>query len=470
MTDRHGQAKRRPQSAHAFAACALLLLPLSGSALSWEYIPQLSVGVEYETNPGYAGESEDDGYSPRIGAGVTFNGQSQRSSLSFAPRINRSWVTGTENDDDLDTLDYFLPFSGSWSEDRAAYGFDAGYSYITTNDYDVTNPNDPLPGGQYGRIVVNDDQEQYYLAPYASFQITPRDILGVSLSTGSYEYDDAPFTGRSDYDSASGRVTWTRALTLQSKISVGANLSWFDSSRPSRLLIPSELPFVFPSLICVDDQNQFILCAVKNETWSYGGDVGYQYSLTPTSAIGITAGVAHSEIEVSGTSGVDADEDPGTPDLPCYDPDEQIFITCTLKTSDETFIGRVFYDQRAGDTITMGFSIARSIQPSSDGAQVVSDFINAYMSKQFSTRLTGTLGAGFTRQEAVGADSAERAAARFDNEYARIDANLTWQLSGTWSLRTGYSFSRDDERSGSAAGVDNHTIGVFAEYTGLGRP
>lgn len=469
MTGSRDRGRRRTAALLGLAtlACAVAMAP--AFAMSWEYVPRLSTGIQYETNPSYTtSEFEDDGIAGTVDAGVSFNGESPRSTLSFEPRISGSYVTGSDRDEDLDTLDYYLPLRAVWSEPRARYELGAGYSFITTNDYDVTDPNSPLPGGQYGRIVVNDDQSTFYLAPSASFQVTELDALVLALNASDVRYDDAALTGRSNYDAASARTSWIHTIRPQLRIIAGVNLNWFDANRPSRLLTPNDLLFINPSLICRDSANQLILCEVDNKTWSYGADVGLEYSLTETTTFGITAGAARSEIEVSGTSGVDADEDPSTPDLPCYDANQQVFVSCELQTDSDTFTGRIFIDQRAGDTITAGLSLARSLQPSSDGAQVTNDVANAYIRQSFSDRLSGSLGASYIRQEAVGAQAGGLAAARFDTEYQRLDAMLTYSLTETWSVSTAYRYAKDEETDRATSTAENHTVGVYIQYVGLG--
>lgn len=452
------------------AALAWTITVTPAYALSWEYVPRFSTGVQYETNPGYAiDEFEDDGIAGTIDASVSLNGESQRSTLVFEPRISASFVSGSDRDNqDLDTFDYYLPLRATWSEPRARYELSAGYNFLTSNEYDVTDPNTLLPSGQYGRVVVNDDQSTFYLAPSASFQVTELDALVLALNASDVRYDDAALTGRSNYNSASARTAWIHSIGPQTRIIGGVNLNWFDANRPSRLLTPNDLPFINPSLVCRNSANQLILCEVDNKTWSYGADLGLEYSLTETTTFGVTAGAARSEIEVSGRSGVDADEDPSTPDLPCYDANQQVFVSCEARTDSDTFTGRIFLDQKTGDTITAGLSIARSLQPSSDGAQVTNDVANAYIRKSFTNRLSGSIGVSYIRQEAVGARAGGQAAARFDTEYQRLDTELTYSLTETWSVSSAYRYAQDEQKSGNSYTAENHTIGVYVQYTGLG--
>jgi hypothetical protein len=145
-----------------------------------------------------------------------------------------------------------------------------------------------------------------------------------------------------------------------------------------------------------------------------------------------------------------------------------VLVPCTLKSTDDNFVGEVFFRQSTGQTITTELSASRSIQPNSDGAQVTQDAARIHVAKSFSPRWNGSIGATYIAQEAVGKDVAGTLADRFDRDYVRVEASISFLLSRTWSIAGRYAYSSDDQTSGQSITTKNSTVGLHLRYSGLG--
>ena len=120
---------------------------------------------------------------------------------------------------------------------------------------------------------------------------------------------------------------------------------------------------------------------VENKTISYGADAGYEYSLSDVMSAGLTVGASQSDVSVTGLATIDSDDNPNTPPLPCFNPQQNTLVPCELKSTENNFVGRAFIRKQAAETITTEFSLSRSLQPNSDGAQMTQDTANAYVTK-----------------------------------------------------------------------------------------
>ncbi len=427
------------------AACGVALAPARVLAYSWEYTPIVSVGAIYETNPFYFSDSNliDDGYGGFLDATVAISGETGRSQLSFRPRTRITVYTGADNASDLNSADYYLPLYASWRSQRTQYSLNGGYSRVSTRNSEVriTDPNDSGQTGSSGRIVsVDEDQERGYLYPTVAFQLSQRDLLQLSFSLDDVTYTKAEVTQRSNYIYGDTSFSWTRTLGPKSRVTGSVNVNGFNADRPGS--------------------------PVENKTISYGADAGYEYMWSDLTTVGLTLGSSRSDIDVTGLATVD--DANGNP-IPCRDPDTGELVLCELKANEKNFVGRAFVQQKTSETITTEFSVSRSLQPNSDGAQVTQDSINAFLDKQFSPTLSGKLGAIYVRQKAVGADVAGSAANRFDRDYTRLNASLSWQLTRTWYLVTLYGYTHDEQKSGATYTTDNHSVSVELRYAALGK-
>lgn len=431
-------ARARPLGVAAgVLAC---LVPLAGQCVTWDYVPSLSAGALYESNPRGASDSdlEDDAYAGSASASVEITGETQTSSIYFRPRAQGAAYTGARNASDLNYFDYFLPLGLRWTSQLMEFGVGAEYSKISTRNFPNSDPNED-PGVNPAQPRTDEYMERWSLSPSMSWQVAPQDILSFSLGYDDVSFTEAQFTRRSDYQSVYGDATWSHSLAPRHRVSVTATINAFFAEIPGTL--------------------------TENDSVSYGGYLGYEYLWAEGITVGGTAGSARSDITVKGLPFISTPFGP----LPCLDPVQNVFVPCELKTDDRNFVGQIYLRQQAAETITTQFSLARSIQPNSDGAQVTLDALSGYVRKEFTPLLSGSLGGNYSKQKAVGADNVGGAIGqRFSREYWNVEASLGWRLTRTWEIRTDYAFYQDEQTEGILYKVPRHRFNVYVQYQGLG--
>jgi len=423
-------------------AVVLALLPAASQAVTWEYVPSVSAGAGYETNPGGTSNSdqEDDGYVTSGTAYLNITGESGTTRITMRPELQGAIYSGTEDQYRDDSyLNYILPATVSESWQRAFGSLSGGASRISTRDSIIvgTDPNNPPRPGIDTTNRRTEYQQRWYLAPSFRYQASPRDIIGISINYDDVTYTEAEFSFRTDYTAGSAELSWDRSLDQQSTISLSANVSSFEATRPGS--------------------------PVENDTLTYGLSAGYEFALTPAATLGLTAGASRSEVKISGLPFISTPAGP----LPCLDPAQNSFVLCTMEGTDDNFLGQVYYRQRAGKTITTEFRLSRSIEPNSDGSQVTLDQASAFLTKDFSPLLSGRLGARYSKQDAV-ASRGGALSNRFSRDYYSVEASLTRRLNRRWSLRGQYTFTDDEQTRGLTYSVANHRLYLYLQFTGLG--
>lgn len=427
----------------AMVVTAASMAPQAAAGAAWDMVPSAAAGLLYESNPrGATDESDlrDDAYGAAGWLQLDISGDARTSRIDFRPKAEGAAYDGTPRSSDLNYFNFYLPVAATWSSELAQYRVTGGFEKRSTRNFPSADPNqDPTINP---RFPFDDEySEQWSFNPTAIWQLDPRNSLNVSIALDDIEFTEARITQRFNYQTALASANWTHVLGAQHRISVGANVNGFFAE--------------IPGLI------------IENDTVSYGGDVGYQYLLSESTSVGLSAGAAHSELKVKGLPTINT---PEFGPLPCLDPVSNTFVPCEVKSDDENFIGRVFWQQRSAETITTEFSASRSIQPSSDGAQVTLDTIRGFVSKDFTALVAGSIGATFTKQDAIGAEDAQgRVGQRFKREYWSAEAALNWKLSRHWVIRLDYSYYLDQATEGFTYEVPRHRANVYLQYFGQKR-
>jgi hypothetical protein len=448
MTD---QAPRRPGRVLTLAVlgCAWLL-PAVSAALTWDYVPSASAGVGYETNTNSAADyddprlpdgKEDDGFLFLGSASLDITGEDASRRLTFKPAADYGLYSGQEKDDNQadNYFNYSLPVTARQVWQTSLAEVSAGFSRISTRDQvDTTNPNEPPRPGIDSTSRTTEYQERWYVSPSLTYQLTPVDSINLAVSYDDVWFTEAEFSGRSDYTASSADATWNRTLTPQSTVSLSLNASGFQATGQTT--------------------------QIKNDTFTYGATAGYQFAIGPTASVGIVAGASRSNVKVKNLPFVSVG---GGELLPCLDTTQNIFVPCTLKGTDDNFIGQAFYRQTVERTITTEFVISRSIEPNSDGSQVTLDTARAFISKDFSALTSGQIGASYIRQDAV-ASQGGVLSNRFSRDYIQFNASVTRRLDRSWSLRGEYVFNQDKQSSGAAYTVPDHRINFYVQFSGIG--
>jgi hypothetical protein len=443
LQERAGRWHYRPQRLAAVLLVALLG-PTPALAWTWQLVPVVDSYLSYETNPdNYAEQSlEDDAYFASLGGSLRMAAATPSSSVVFEPGVRFRESRGNDGNNQLDGNDLRLPLDIGTRNERSALSLSAYYSILPSReaDYQVVNPNEPLPPGGVGcsvdasgRCQVDEQQENWSIGPNFDYSLTPLTILNLAAQVSGTTYSEAEITGRFDYDYNFASAGLTHTLDPKHRISASVNVSQYEADQPGG--------------------------PARNDTDSTGFSLGYTYLLSDQTSINASAGASFSDFRASGLQTIEG--------LPCLDPATGEFVLCTTESEESSFVGDLFLIQELGDAITTQVGISRELQPNSDGAQTTTDRATAFIQRDVSTRLRLSAGISYIKQEAIGADTLEALRQRFDRDYARLELSLRWQLARHWFVNGQYAYYTEDY-SVNTQGINtrNHIVTIGLTYVG----
>jgi hypothetical protein len=431
------QPPRAPSSRLSSALALVILLPAVTSAQSWEVIPIVGTEISYETNPDNASDAdaEDDAYIVSAAANLRITRATQQASLYAEPEVRLRESFGNDGNSQLDGTDFLIPVTAALRGRRSLTSLGVGYTLLPSReaDYQVVNPNEPVPPGGVGcgvdirgRCRVDETQSRWYFNPGFSYSWSPRLQFSVSGGYSATRYDEAEITGRFDYDYgyASSSLSWS--LNPQNRISVSANASRYTA-----------------------DQERGQL---ENTSETAGISLGYEYAISSTTSIIASGGVSASNITLSGRTFVDG--------LPCFDPSTNTFVLCETEGTDTNFVGELFLRQRLDQSITTQIGASRSIQPNSDGAETTVDTVSAYAQRDITSKLEVSAGVSYIDQEAVAAETLGVLQQRFDRTYYRLELGTSWRLTPRWTIRGQYNHYLDEQSVETPSGAFNQSLNI----------
>lgn len=440
------------------AALVPVVAPVAPAYAYWELIPQVNVGITAENNPRYiSDESEDaqNAINPNATAnamGVFMEAQvtgaykTPSGGVSLTPRIrNTNYLKSNKdlNDDDL-----YLDLIGEHNGALGSIALSGRYQEtgVRTSEFESatpTNPDDPGPvTGGSGRFS-DDTQQTWNLRPSLSYQLSPRNLIGISGQFAETTYDEdrgVLLTSRDylDYSYSSLDVSLRHVLDATNYFALGLNGGNFLADESGRLF--------------------------RNSTDSFGINATYNRIISDTLTGSLTIGVTRSAIDVAGIIG---GFDPLTealcrPSNPCSTSDEE-----------RNFVGSIDLRKRS-ELTTLNFSIASQIAPRSDGTEVIQEQVRLYVDRRLTNRLGGTLGALYSMESAVGQvfqpETATLGLARQDRDYLTIDTGLSWRLTATMTVYGTYSYVSDttDLIGGGNVHQTNNRLYLGVRYQGTG--
>ncbi|MCK6371934.1 MAG: hypothetical protein L6Q83_11555 [Gammaproteobacteria bacterium] len=434
----------------AIGVILFLLAPHASSGSLWQVTPSVETAVTYETNASNTSDSsaEDDAYIVAFSPAARFERSTPRTEVTFSPRLRLRQDYGNDTNDQLDGTDIFLPVVTQLSGQRSRASLNASYTQLPSReaDYQVADPNSPLPPGGLGcdvdargRCRIEETQSNWALAPSFQYSLSPRFLFGTSVGYQAIRYSEAELTGRFNYDYYFGSMSLTRLLTEKHQIGIGLNAARFDADLEGR--------------------------PVTNTTETTGFSVNYDYALSPTTSLTVAGGLSVSDFTITGRTTVDG--------LPCFDPDLNQFVLCDTKGDDKNFVGELRFRQEIDDTITTQYSISRSIRPNSDGAETTFDQATAFVTRDLTRRWQVNAGATYTSEKAIGADNIALLRQRFDRDFARLDLGTSWRISRQWVINGRFSHFIDDQSFVNPLGFGdssrvsrNDVVSVRVTYTG----
>ncbi len=441
-------------------AALLAALPLSPALAYWQLTPQVEGGLTYETNPRYITDESkqvQQALNPDIMKDVMGNYIDVRlegvyrtpsDQVSLTPRIRKTDYL--KSNKDLNNDDWYVDFSAIHGGTRGNLSLAAGYQEtgVRTSEFESATPDNPdatppVSGGS-GRFS-DDTQRTLNIQPSLFYQISPRNVAGISAEYSDTTYDQqltiTGFGRYLDYSYSSVDLTLRHFINEKNSFIMTLNGGNFLASQTGT-------PF-------------------ENSTDSFGINASYDHTFSATLSGNVTAGVSRSSVDVSGIrTGLD----------PLTGSQCSIGNPCSISTEERNFIGNVSLRRRS-ELTTMNFSLGRQIAPRSDGTEVIQDQLRFYIDRPLTPTLSGSLAAIVSQESAVGQlfqqDSGNPFLARQDRIYFTFDTRISWQLTKTLSTYGTYSYFSDKNKTntGNDAQETNNRFyfGVLYRGTGVRR-
>jgi len=447
----------RPLAALLIAAIAPAA-PFSPALAYWELIPQIESGFTTENNPRYVSDEAEDAQNAInpdatanvlgvfVDARVEGTYKTPTTAVTLIPRIRDT--NYTKSNKDLNDDDLYVDLIGEHTGTLGSIALTARYleTGIRTSEFESAtpdNPDDPGPvTGGSGRFS-DDTQKTWNVRPSVNYQLSPRNVVGVSGQFAETTYDEeqeALLASRSylDYQYSSLDISLRHVLDATNYFAIALNGGNFIAEESGRLF--------------------------RNSTDSFGITVAYDRVFSDTLTGSITAGITRSSIDVGGIIG---GFDPLTGGV-CLPSDP-----CATSNEERNFVGSLELRKRSEKT-TLNFSVGSQIAPRSDGTEVVQEQARLYVDRRLTSRLGSSLGVLYSRESAVGQifqpETSTIGLARQDRDYFTIDTSLSWRLTETLTAFGTYSYVSDttDALTGGDIHQTNNRLYVGIRYRGTG--
>lgn len=439
------------------ATLMLVLAPAAPAFAYWELKPQVEAGITFESNPRYINDQDEaailalnpDAMDNVLGVyfDARIQGAYRTSSTEVAliPRVRET--NYLKSNKDLNDDDWYVDLLTSHKGILGSIGLNASFQEngVRSTEFESAIPDDPdapppVSGGS-GRFS-DDTQQTWSVEPTLNYQLSPRNILGISGQIAETTYDEQRedligSRGYLDYDYSSLKLSVRHELDSRNHFIAALNSGNFLAEEPGRLF--------------------------ENSTDSFGFTAAYNREFSATLTGTLTAGFTRSSVDVSGIVG---GFDPLT-GAPCL-----LAAPCSTRNEERNFVGSLDLRKRS-ELTTLNFTLSSQIAPRSDGTEVVQEQARLFVDQALTRRLSGSLGLLYSMESAVGqifqAETASFGLARQDRTYFTIQPGISWQLTETLSVYTSYTYVSDttDVTNGNVRQTNNRLF-LGVRYRGIG--
>ena len=427
----------------------LVVLPASHALAYWQLTPQVEAGITYQTNPRFLTNAEEavnpDGGDDVLGTFVDIRTEgvwkTPSNSVSLTPRLRRTDYL--KANDDLNNDDTYVSFLASHTGSRGSVGLGVDYqdTSIVTSDFQSVTPDDPgAPppvNGTTGRYS-NATQKTWSYQPSLTFQLSTRNAFSITgdLSDTTYNEDglQTSVAGRYvDYSNSEVELAIRHYLNPKSSFVLALNGGNFLTDNPGS--------------------------TIQNSTDSFGITAAFDYTFSGTLSGSATVGTTRSAVDVSGIS---FGQDPVTGAV-CT-----VASQCSISNEARNFVGYAQLRKRSEDT-TLTFSLSRAIAPNSNGTQTVQDSVRLYLDQTLTRKLTGGIGALYSKNSALSKGSSQFGNFRQDSTYLTLDSRISWSVTELLSVYGTYSYvSSETDATNANVNQRNNRLYFGVLYRGVG--
>ena len=379
-----------------------LLIAQTSQAQQWTLQPELRAGYEYDDNARLrsveAQVQEIDGFILEGSLGIGYN--TQRTTFELTPRLRSRIYDETP---DVDSDDQFLKFDFGHETLKGEFRVRSSYDRESVRtaeradpDFDVDDP-DEIPIDETGLLFSDQRRERFRIAPEWSYDVTERMILGLEASYTDVSYDESIAGFLVDYTDQrlEGSLGWN--FTERTRGYLGAGVRKYENDLGN------------------------------NDVDGVVATVGIESEFSQTTRL--VAEIGYEDTERSDTG-----------------------------ESDANVVGNFNLIRRL-ETVTMLAQFRRDIAATGAGRVTTRDSLNFMLRKQFTERVSGTLGVRAYQSEDVGGE----AVTLEERDYAEFRAQLGVALSRAFFVEGDYRHARID-RSGLEGSADGNSITLWLVY------
>jgi hypothetical protein len=399
---------------------ASLAMPAAHAA--WDFVPGLDIRARDEDNPLYLPDAlsslKQSGSSALLNMSVEMATYTDRGTLVFDPDVV-IYKYAEKAFDDLNGTDWYFTGSGQYNWKTAQVGFDARFQRqrLATGEFGTINFNldQPNPNtGDTGRVVFIDQYRSfYYLTPYVSFQLSPRNTLRFDLANNDTSYSGGDLSFRTGYKDRSLTTSLQRNVDEQTQVAAVMTVEDYAAQV---------------------NTNDF-------RTVTLAGT--FQRPINPLWSFNMKAGVLRSDYTVvnvanQATSGATTD-----------------------------YVMTVGFRKRSERT-DINFDLGRDVYPSSNGYTTLTREIRFAMNRKFTQRLEMNLGFSAAESKALGNLSASN-----DRHYGTVSMEFEWAIKPVLFLVSGLTYWTQDYPNDvliqNRGTLDATSITLGVRYRGLSK-
>jgi len=194
---------------------------------AWDFVPDLNLRAVEEDNPFYIPDNlpgQNNASSAAVDMAIDMATYNQRSLLLFVPRVTAYRYSDSANDA-LNGEDWRIKGSGQYKWTTVTAGFDTDFRYqrIVTGEFGTIDYNLDTPApdtGDTGRTAFpNQYRKYYYLTPYVTFTLSPRNSLRLDVTQSNVSYSGGNVSFRTGFSDTRYSATLQRNTDQQTQIS-----------------------------------------------------------------------------------------------------------------------------------------------------------------------------------------------------------------------------------------------------------
>jgi hypothetical protein len=394
---------------------------------AWDFVPALGLSARAEDNPLYLPDNappplqQQSASSAALDASIEMATYTERGSLLFEPNIiNYQYADKQYNG--LESTDYYFTGNGQYRWQKAIAGFVARFTRehlaaaeFGTVDFNLDQP-DPNTG-ETGRVAFIDQYRNfYYLSPYVSFDLSPRNALRFDFANYHTSYSGGDLAFRTGYKNR--MITTSLQRNVDERTQVAAVMSVEDYH--------AEV-----------NTNDFRTVTLKGT---------FERPINPLWTFNMGAGVLRSDYTV-----VD-------------------LLNRTTSSATTDYVVNVGFRKRS-ERSNLNFDLGRNVYPSSNGYAVVIREVNLAMNKQFRPRLSMEVGFRLQESRTLGNLNSTN-----DRNYDTVSMEWDWAIKPVLFLVGGVEWLSQEFPNG-VLGQTNLNVGqtsgtsvsIGVRYRGLSK-